>query len=261
MEKIKLEGITASPEERFLLAKVRDKVEGGIRRNIPANSPFLTPAEQALCRLLFGNQDGIHFFGGYPEAERKMVVYLPDYLEADSLYGDSSPVACLRATFYAGDTLSHRDFLGALMGSGIARQTVGDICIQEGCCDFFTTEEIAPFLLQNLEYAGRTKLHLAQIPLSEARIPEPEFREVRDTLASLRLDSVISAGFSMGRNLAVQHIRAERAAIDGLPCDKPDKLVTEGAKISLRGCGKIKLEAVGAQTKKGRICVVIRRYL
>ena len=104
-------------------------------------------------------------------------------------------------------------------------------------------------------------MYLSQIALAEAEIPEPEVKEIRDTLASLRLDSVISSGFRIGRSLAAQHIHAGKAAIDGLPCEKPDKQISEGMTISVRGLGKIKLKTVNGQTKKGRISVVIDRYV
>ena len=190
-----------------------------------------------------------------------MLVYLPDYLEESCLYEEDSPLVCLRASFFEADSLSHRDFLGALMGAGIARETVGDICVGKGSCDFFVTSEIAPYIEQNFLSAGRTKLHLKKIPLYDANIPEPEVKEIKDTVASLRLDSVISSGFRIGRSLAAQYIHAGKAAIDGLPCEKPDKAVSEGAKISVRGLGKIRLAAVNGQTKKGRISVVIHRYV
>ena len=99
------------------------------------------------------------------------------------------------------------------------------------------------------------------IPLSQVQIAEPEVKEIKDTLASLRLDSVIATGFRIGRSLASEYIVAGRAAIDGLPCEKPDKTVTEGMKISVRGLGKIKVVNVSGQTKKGRIWVVIHRYI
>jgi RNA-binding protein YlmH len=190
-----------------------------------------------------------------------MLCYLPDYLEPDSLYEDDSPVICLRATFYEGESPSHRDFLGALMGAGISRECIGDICVGKGSCDFFVTAEIAPYLLQNFTGAGRVKLRLAQVYLGEASIPEPEIKEIKDTLASLRLDSAISSGFRIGRSLATQYVTGGKAAIDGLPCEKPDKTVSEGTKISVRGLGKIKIHAVNGQTKKGRISVVIHRYV
>lgn len=245
----------------MLLSKVWDKLNNGMIRNIPTHTCFLSPRELEMTRFLFGEQPGLYPFGGYVDAERKMLCYLPEYLDEDSLMNDDSPVVCLHAEFYEGDTPTHRDFLGALMGAGIARETVGDICVGKGWCDFFVTEEIAPYLLQNFTNAGRTKFHLSAIPLNDANIPEPEVKVIKDTLASMRLDGVVSSGFRISRSLAAQAIAAGKVAINGLPCEKPDKLVAEGAKISLRGSGKIKLEKVNGQTKKGRISVEIHRYM
>ena len=261
MDRSNIEKIARTSEDKLLLAKVWDKINTGIRKNIPATTCFLSPRELEMTRYLFGSVDGLQSFGGYGDAERKMLVYLPEYLDENALFEEDSPLVCLRATFFEGDCPSHRDFLGALMGAGIGRETVGDICVGKGSCDFFVTAEIAPYILQNFTGAGRTKLHLQQIPIQEVQVPEPEVKEIRDTLASLRLDSVISAGFRVGRSQAAQYVTSGRAAIDGLPCEKPDKAVDEGAKISVRGLGKIKLKSVNGQTKKGRISVVIDRYV
>ena len=261
MDRSNIDKIAQNAEDRVLLAKLWDKIAAGMRKNIPANTCFLSPREQEMANYLFGCPEGLHFFGGYPDAERKMLVYLPDYLEESALYEEDSPCICLRATFFQGDSPSHRDFLGALMGAGVARETVGDICVGTGSCDFFVTAEIAPYLLQNFTSAGRIKLHLERIPLTDARIPEPEVKEIKDTLASLRLDSVISSGFRIGRSLAAQYVTGGKAAMDGLPCEKPDKPVSEGTKISVRGLGKIKLVKVNGKTKKDRISVVIHRYV
>ena len=261
MDRSNIEKIARTPEDKVLLAKVWDKIQAGMRKSIPSNTCFLSQRELDMTRYLFGNMEGLCAFGGYSDAERQMLVYLPEYLDTDWLQGADAPLVCLRATFYEGDTPNHRDFLGALMGAGIARETLGDICVGKGCCDFFVTAEVAPYILQNFTGAGRTKLHLEQIPLREVQISEPETRQIKDTLASLRLDSVISSGFRIGRGLAAQYVSAGKAAIDGLPCEKPDKLLTEGVKVSVRGLGKIKLSHVNGQTKKGRISVVIDRYV
>ena len=147
------------------------------------------------------------------------------------------------------------------MGAGIARETVGDIYVADGSCDFLVTEEITPYLLQNFESAGRTKLRLTQIPVADLHIPEPEIQEIRDTLASIRLDSVVSAGFRISRGAATDFIAAGKAVLNGLACEKPDKAVEENAVISVRTQGKIKLVSIGQPTKKGRIPVIIHRYL
>ena len=261
MDRSNIEKIARSPEDRLLLAKVWDKINAGQRKNIPAHTCFLSPRELELARYLFGSLEGLYSFGGFRDAERRMLVYLPDYLDESTLMEEDSPVVCLRSAFFHGDNPSHRDFLGALMGAGIARETIGDICVGKESCDFFVTEEIAPYILQNFTSAGRTHLRLSRIPLSQASIPEPEVKEIRDTLASLRLDSVISSGFRIGRSLASQYVTQGKAAIDGLPCEKPDKVVTEGSKISVRGLGKIRLVSVNGRTKKDRISVIIQRYV
>ena len=261
MDRSNIEKIAKTAEDRMLLAKIWDKLNAGMRKNIPANTAFLTLRELDMCRYLFGNQEGLIPFGGHAGAERQMLVYLPDYLEEDALYEEDSPLVCFRATFFDGDTPSHRDFLGALMGEGIARETLGDICVGKGQCDFFVTQEIAPYILQNFTGAGRTKVHLERIPLRDVSVPEPETKEIKDTVASVRLDSVISSGFRVGRSAAAQYVSAGKVAIDGLPCEKPDKTVEEGAKISVRGLGKIRLRTIGGQTKKGRISIIIDRYI
>ena len=245
----------------MLLAKVWDKLTAGMRREIPAATAFLSPREQEMARYLFGAQPGLSFFGGYKDAERAMAVYLPEYLEEDWLMGEDSPLVCLQCTWFEGDELSHRDLLGALMGAGISRDSVGDICVGNGGCQIFVTEQIAPYILQNFTSAGRTKLHVETISLADVAVAEAETKEIRDTVASVRLDSIISSGFRIGRSLAAQYITAGKAAIDGLPCEKPDRTVAEGAKISVRGLGKCKLRAIGGQTKKGRISIIIDRYI
>ncbi len=260
MDRKNIDKIAKTPQDKLLLSKLWDKIQAGLRKNIPVSTCFLSPYELEMSRFLFGQLDGLHTFGGYPDAERKMLVYLPDYLDEEALHEEAGLV-CLRASFYENDSPSHRDFLGALMGLGIARETIGDILVGNESCDFFVTTEIAPYLLQNFTSAGRVKLHLEEISLNEITVAEPQTKEIRDPLASLRLDSVISSGFRIGRSQAADYVTSGRAAINGLPCEKPDKAVSEGMNISVRGLGKILLRTVGGQTKKGRISVVIDRYI
>lgn len=261
MNRNSIEKIAQTPEDKLLLSKLWDKINTGVSRNIPAVTGFLSRRELAMAEFLFGSLPGLNAFGGYDAAERRVLWYLPAYLSASDMDDEDAPIACIRAEFYENDTLSHRDFLGALMGLGIARETVGDILVRPGGCDFFVGAQIVPFLLEEFTQAGRTKLRCSRIALSDAVIPEPSVSAVHTTVASLRLDSILRAGFSIDRAQAADAVLEGRAAIDGLPCKKPDKPVAQGAEISVRGLGKIKLEAVNGSTKKGRISVDIVRYL
>ena len=252
--------LAADKDEEMLLLHVTERMTAAENRNIPGSSNFLSGREQMLVQQILRSK-GICFFGGREGAERAVCCYLPEYLDEDWLAGEDGPVAAVRATYFEQDKLTHRDFLGSLMGCGIKRETVGDICVSEGQCDFFVTREILPYVLQNLESAGRTKLHLTEIPLTEVIAPQAKTKTIRDTVSSLRLDGVVSSGFSISRGKAADAIEAGKVEVNFTSCMKPDKAVTEGDSISLRGLGKIRLTEVGGNTKKGRISIVIDRYL
>lgn len=261
MDRNNINKIANTPEDRILLAKLWDKIQAGMRKNIIANTCFLSPRELDMSRYLFGREDTLIAFGGYAEAERKMLIYMPEYLDENYLYSEYSPLVCIHGSFHENYVLSHRDILGALMGSGISRDTIGDICLTDHAFDFFVTAEIAPYIMQNLSSSGRAKLELSYLPLTQFSKPEEKTTQIKDTVASLRLDSLIASGFLMGRSAAAQYISAGKASIDGLPCEKPDKTVSEGSKISVRGLGKIRLTKINGETKKGRTSVVIDRYI
>lgn len=247
-------------EDEMLLAKIYERMTNAAARNIPAATGFLSKREQMLAAELLRGQE-IRFYGGPPLAEREICCYLPEYLDESWLESEDGPIAAARAAYFEGDTLTHRDFLGALMGCGVKRETVGDIYVAEGRCDFLVTREVLPYLLQNFLSAGRTKLHVEQVALTDVSVPEQKTKMVRDTVPSLRLDGIVSSGFSISRGKAADYISAGKCELNYTPCVKGDKQTTEGDVITVRGLGKIRLDTIGSNTKKGRIGVEITRFL
>ena len=255
-----IEKVAENEDDRVLFARVYDRLTSAEQKNIPGFTCFLAPREQVLTKRLLPHME-LHFFGGSPEAERAVCCWLPDYLDADWLRGEDSPIAAVRATFFEKDKLTHRDFLGSLMGCGIKRETVGDIYVGDGTCDFLVTREILPYVLDNLVSAGRTKLHVEQISLESLAGPQFTLKEIRDTVSSLRLDSIVGSGFNMARGKASALIETGKVSLNDLPCIKPDKLLNEGDKVSARGFGKLILAQVGGKTKKDRISILIEKYV
>ena len=265
MDKTKLlDRLGAAGEDRLLLAKVLDRAGQARSRNIPAATDFLSPQQQMLAmdllRLAGIPETGYARLGGYAGAERNILLFLPDWLDADSAESQS-PIRCLRASFREEEKLTHRDFLGSLMGMGIVREKVGDILVGPSAADLMVLDTVAEFLLQSWNSAGRARLTVTAIDPWEVRVPEVRCQEVRDTVSSLRLDAVASTGFRMARGKAAELITSGRVQVNWRECTKPDKLLTAGDTVSARGFGKFELTEVGGVTKKGRTAIVLKRYV
>ena len=255
-----LDRVAMNEEERLLLGRVWDKYDQCRRRNIPACTEFLSPQEQAAAERLLralGAEDGYILWGGYDGAERRQIHFLPDW-ETEP---DYEAIRCLRCTFYEQGQLTHRDFLGSLMGLGLTREKIGDILVSDQSADVVVSRSVADHLLREWTAAGRTALHVAEIDPSELRVPVQKTKILRDTVSSLRLDSVVSIGFSTSRGKAGEAVESGRVQVNWTDCQKPDRLLRQGDVITVRGAGKCKLTEVGGATKKGRIFITVERYL
>ena len=259
-----LDRVGAAGEDRLLLAKVLDRAAQAESRNVPAATDFLSPQQQKLTEDLLRQagvpETGYVRLGGYPEAERALYLFLPDWLDPESA-AEESPIRCLRAAFRTEERLTHRDFLGSLMGLGIVREKVGDILVGPDSADLIVLDTVADFLLGSWNSAGRARLTVTEIPPSHLHIPEVRCEEVRDTVSSLRLDAVCSTGFRMARGKAADLIASGRVQVNWRECTKPDKPLSVGDTVSARGFGKFQLSEVGGVTRKGRVAIVVKRYV
>lgn len=254
-----LDRIAATGEERLLLGRVWDKWEQCQRRNIPAVTGFLSPQERALAQRLLqamGVSTGYVFWGGYDGAERCQLHFLPDWQE-----DVEESIHLLRCSFYEDGALTHRDFLGSLMGMGLTREKIGDILVTERSADILVGDSVSDFLLHNWNAAGRMKLKVTRQDLHHLHIPQQQTKEIYDTVPSLRLDCIVAAGFSTSRVKAAEAISAGRVQVNWTICQKGDATLSEGDVISVRGMGKCRLESVGKITKKGRVFVTVQRYI
>lgn len=251
-------------EDRLHLAKVLDRLEQTRRRGIPAATDFLSPQQQAaamdLLRLAGASESEYVPWGGYEGAERKLLMFLPDWLEPEDA-GSQSPIRCLRAVFRTDSALTHRDFLGSLMGMGVVREKLGDILVGPDSADLLVLDTVADFLLAGWNSAGRAKLTVTEIDPAHLHIPEIRCQELRDTVSSLRLDAVVSAGLKMARGKAAELIASGRVQVNWRECTKPDKALSAGDTVSARGFGKFELTEIGGTTKKGRIAITLKRYV
>ena len=259
-----LNKFSANNDERLLLARLLDKLTLAEMRDIPSYTGFLSPKEQALSAIMINacKARKYIFYGGYDESERNICVFLPQWQEAqDWISSENCPLRVLRCFWPKELDLTHRDFLGAVLGLGIEREKIGDILVSDGKCDIIMLEDVAEYLQYNLLKVGRTHIKSEEISSDRLCLPQKHTKIIKDTVNSLRLDAVAASGFSLARAKAVQLISAGRVQLNHLECIKPDRTVSAGDVISCKGYGKFILKQEAGTSKKGRIIIEIERYI
>lgn len=265
-------GEIMNTEDKLLISKIEDKARQCSENSMITNSDFLDMHQKSVAaglRLPYPDVKMI-FWGGFEDAERTVAVFLPDYIDAQSEgelfshfaeFTDDDPLTVIELTKDRfSPALSHRDYLGALMGLGIRREMTGDIIVSENGCKMAVLSKIAPFILENLGKAGRGTLTGRILSVSDARqgtkavgVPDSF------TVSSMRLDSVVKNAFGVSRGDAADAIEGGVVFVNDLECTKPDRKIRSGDKIVFRRKGRIIVEDCSGVSKKGRIIVNIIR--
>lgn len=254
-------------DSSVLTAYISENIEKAQRENIPAAvSKFLDSAALSQASALVRSTSGrFIFWGGFEGAERVILLSIPEYIEEIepteifSLYSDSCPLCAVRIEKDRFSTVGHRDYLGAIMGLGLTRECVGDICVTSDGCDIVALPNAAKYIADNLTGAGRATLKAKIIPLGEIRAPQIEIKHMSITIASPRLDAVVGEIFSLSRSSAAQAVSSGIVFLNDEQTLKPDRRVSAGDKIALRGHGRALLEGEFSTTKKGRIRIEVKK--
>lgn len=246
-------------DEKILLSSIEDKAEKSYNKNIPAYTNFLDLHQQTLVLQNTKNfKSRFLMYGGYPDAERKLVAFLPDYMDEP----EADAIKVVRVSVNGREQLSHRDYLGASLGLGIKRDQIGDILISEKGADILVKAEMADFLCNNLVKAGRANLSCTVMDIFEIEFKPPEPKETKlISAASMRLDKIVAEGFKISRSDAVSVILSgAKVFVNQKEVQKPDFQLAEGDKITLRGKGKIELSALNGISKKGKLRIELKIY-
>ena len=272
-------------EIRRLLSRLDDLCDRAAKGE-SAVSRFLTPREAKYAAQHLSSRMRIGtacLFGGYADAERVRAVILPDYTEGmidpDALASDPITALseaglediaallheCAQPVLIQGSgyrELSHRDYLGSVLGLSLERDAIGDILVTDAHSAYLITgAQMADFLVANLTKVATDTVKVSHpsdgISLSSTRRLVP----ITDTVASERLDCVVAALCSLSRDKAQTSIRAGLCELDYEPVEECDVPVTPPAVISVRGYGKFAVHSFDGATRKGRIRLSAGKYL
>lgn len=238
-----------------LALRLRQAAERAEKRSAPITARFLSGAERSLA-VHAAREAGVlvAFDGGWPEAERVQPCFYP--ADEEPLFTGVWMEAKWNARFAAVD---HRALLGSLMALGMDRAFFGDIIVQEGRAYLYVLPEMAVRLPMEWNQAGRATLTVSALDQPPA-VEAPVGTMLRDTVASLRLDSVLASGMKVSRSRAAELIRQGSVMVDHVPQERVDRLLTEGQLLSVRGFGRIRLKEVGNPTRKDRLVIVLEVF-
>ncbi|MBE6632883.1 MAG: hypothetical protein E7620_00915 [Ruminococcaceae bacterium] len=253
------------PEE----ARLEDYLAQSDRGEI-AVSPFLTPGEQLrAARYLThkGASQRLRLWGGYPDAERRRLYLFPDfYADVPELMPEDGTDPALLAEVGDGGVcavriqgsgfrkLSHRDYLGSLLGLGLERDALGDVAVQsDSCAVVFCGPRTADFLRASLEKVASDTVKCAVWLPDDSFTDGRNYRPIHDTVASPRLDCVVAALTNLSRESAQNAIRGGTVEVDFEGEERTDRILTPPATISIRGYGRYVLRGFDGETKKGRL--------
>ena len=248
-------------DELLLQKRLIELSKIAYQRDIVTFSDFLNLNELNILHTI--PKDELHTryvtFGGYDYSERQMVAFLPDALCYDYEYPISViKVSPLQKKF--SDKLSHRDYLGAILNLGIERCKIGDILVEENHAILFVHKTLEKFLFDELRRIKHTSVMTAVEDMQDFHY-EPTTKEIKGTVSSLRLDSLLALAFASSRSKLVAFIEGGKVFVNGKLITSNGYQIKENDIVSVRGLGRFRYIETMSQTKKGRYYITLELYI
>ncbi|MBE6632395.1 MAG: hypothetical protein E7623_06825 [Ruminococcaceae bacterium] len=259
---------TKDDDEILTLARVYDKYTACSTKNILQSTTFLSDREQALAMAMLDSEKIQYIrFGGYENADRAMLFFLPDYIDAENLPYICTDIVFIKLVpdpgsvkFNSKRTLSHRDYLGSVLALGIERGQIGDIIVTEECAFIAASPSAADLIRNALPGVGRHPVSIYPADMSDIAQIEQKFEEKTVTVASLRIDCLISGAYNISRSVTEKLIAGGSVTADHKLTVNADCKVSKGSKISVKTYGKFELSEISGTSKKGRTFVNLKIY-
>ncbi|MDO4325586.1 MAG: YlmH/Sll1252 family protein [bacterium] len=253
---------TAMNKDEILLEKrIQELARISYERDIPVHTDFLSLNEQTIFHSAKASFPpvSVEITGGYDEAERKVVCFLPSYEEKCSYY----PFCCVKIVPLNdkfAEALTHRDYLGALLNLGIERAKVGDIVIEGHTAYCICMRDMADFIVSELSRVRHTSVYGTVMECQDFD-RKPNTVEIEGSVASIRLDALLPVAFQTSRTKLVPLFAGEKVFVNGRMETSGSFTPREGDLISVRGYGKFRYIGIKNTTKKGRLFVQIQKFV
>lgn len=250
------------PDERPFIDQATDWLERTSERHQVKLTDFLDPRRCYILQTLAVSMDDVQTVvgGGYRQAERKRAWIAPDYLafEEEDLNIAIVSIGSPDSRFAS---LDHGDFLGALTGLGIKREKIGDIHVHQEACHVLICREMAAYVTAQLNQVHKVSVYTEILPPEQLKVVDPRLEEQTITVASRRLDAVLSELIRVSRAKALTPIRSGMCRVNWKPEENPAHMLDEGDILSVRGHGRFKIVGVEGLTKKGNVRMRVGKFI
>lgn len=247
-------------ENRRDIARIADLAEQALKTWEIVVTDFLSPPVLAEAKQVFAPLSAVQLlsWGGYPQAERQRVGIAREEIPLDK---SQITLTILEiAGNFLFDSATHRDFLGAILNTGLVREKVGDIILKgERGAQVIVVPELTDFLVSNLVQVRSVTVKTKPIATEELKFRPPQKKEMTTVEASMRLDAIASAGFGLSRSKMVQAISRGNVCINWKEVTQSSYALNAGDLISMKGKGRLEVGEVSV-TKKQRYRIHLTRY-
>lgn len=255
------------PEEKLILSKILDKISFCETRNQIQVTDFLDLAQQELITkfLKLQKQENYILFGGFEEAERKVIIFYPEKLESlmiENKIDFNEWIKVLRITLPNENKgkYEHKNYLGALMKLGIKREKVGDILVDDNGADILISKDVLKFLQNSLSELTRfQKAKIEEIKINDLRKVEIQKEIITITVSSMRLDNIVAELAKCSRSKALEYLMQERIFVNYEQVTKQTKEIKETDRITIRGKGRFVIKEIVGNTRKGNIILQVEK--
>ena len=247
-------------EDQQLAGFILDQIEIVKKRKTEQFTDFLNPHQRKISREIIEQFQEINYLedGGFQQAERQRMGIFPDYLFPEHV---NTPLVILEISGnFSFKNVRHNDFLGAIMGLGLKRKKIGDILVLEEKTQVIVAEEVRDVLLFKLERVNEVPVEVVEIDRDEIIVPTKNTKDIKATVASMRLDAVASAGFGDSRSKISRDIKNKKVKLNWKPESDPAQDVSVGDIISIRRRGRVEVAQRRGVSNRGRIKLLLKRY-
>lgn len=254
-----MSSITGIPlkEDKALISRIEDLAYSAIENQCAYFTDFLDLRQLSVAKgvLKHFHLNSLAVYGGFNDAQRNIIcisqydVNLHDF-----------PISCIKISYKSDKKLNHRDFLGALLSLKLKREKIGDIAVHDDCAYVAVSQKLSNTIVSEFKSVGNSAV-VCEICDGFSHSAVSNMQAICGSVSSLRLDCIIALALKLSRENAQNLILRNGVKLNCREIFSPDYKTSQGDVFSVKGYGKFNLSEITGYSKKGKVKIIINKYI